>query len=533
MFEFYLSEKNPYKWTYSDNSYFIGYVIDKETVFREDSAIDKITFSDQKIQSGIYSFILVRNDKVLISNDINNFFPVFCYYKSGSGWIISDSFEKILQFKEFELNDDVVPAFETAGFVPDKFTLDKKIIKSRAGYKLILQNDGNFYYQGDYYWLTKTFFDRSFNDLLELTSQKIFEAGERMVRFLNGRMAVVPLSGGFDSRLIACLLKKFGYKNVICFTYGKYTHETGLSKKVAETLGFKWYFIDYTHLNYSGYTQDETFLRYVTDYANGYCMPYLQEYFAVKYLKENNLIDEDAVFLPGHSGDYLAGSYINKTITTSATDLKLANHIAQKYFYFRKKNHKEHSKIRQIIAETLKEYKELENTVIDGKFNQTVEDWDIKEKLAKFIVRSCFVFTFFDYEHYLMYWDINLLNYFRKIPFRYRENKKLYDECLIQKFFTPEQIYFGEKEIKSGRLKFLYQKFKDNIRYFFPWKIVLERMQKFDWMNYYEFTKEMNEKICSETGKYLKNFKTFNAVICRWYLLILKKLHIEKQKIEI
>jgi asparagine synthase (glutamine-hydrolysing) len=533
MFEFYLSSKNPYKWTYSNNAYLIGYVVDKKNVFRHNSAIDKITFSDQKIHSGIYSFILVRNDKVLISNDINNFFPVFCYYKSGSGWIISDSFEKILQFKEFELNDDVVPAFETAGFVPDKFTLDKKIIKSRAGYKLILQNDGNFYYQGDYYWLTKTFFDRSFNDLLELTSQKIFEAGERMVRFLNGRMAVVPLSGGFDSRLIACLLKKFGYKNVICFTYGKYTHETGLSKKVAETLGFKWYFIDYTQLNYSEYTKDETFLRYVSDYANGYCMPYLQEYFAVKYLKENNLIDENAVFLPGHSGDYLAGSYINKTIATSATDLKLANHIAQKYFYFRKKKHKEHSQIRQIISETLKEYKGLENTLIDGKFNQTVEDWDIKEKLAKFIVRSCFIFTFFGYEFYLLYWDINLLDYFRKIPFRYRENKKLYDECLIQKFFTPEQIYFGEKEIKSGRIKFLYQKFKDNIRYFFPWKTVLERMQKFDWMNYYEFTKEMNEEIFSNTGKYLKNFKTFNAVICRWYLLILKKLHLEKQKIEI
>ncbi len=533
MFEFYLLANNPYKWTYSDNAYFIGYVVDNDNVFRQNAAIDKITSSDHKINSGIYSFIKVRNDKVLISNDINNYFPVFCYYKSGSGWIICDSFEKILQFKDFEINHDIVPAFETAGFVPDKFTLDKKIIKSRAGYKLILQNDGNFYYQGDYYWITKNFYDRSFNQLLELTNKEIFESGERMIRFLNGRMAVVPLSGGFDSRLIACLLKKFAYKNVICFTYGKYTHETCLSKKVAETLGFKWYFIDYTQLNYSGYTKDETFLRYASDYANGYCMPYLQEYFAVKYLKENNIIDEDAVFLPGHSGDYLGGSYVNKTALTDKTDFKLANHLAEKYFYFRKKNHKEHSQIRQIISETLKEYKSFENIVIDGKFNQTVEDWDIKEKLAKFIVRSCFVFTFFGYEHYLLYWDINLLNYFRKIPFKYRENKKLYDKCLIQKFFVSEQIYFGEKEIKSGRLKLYYQKFKDNIRYFFPWKIVLVKMKKFDWMNYYVFTRDMNEEIFSETGKYLKNFKTFNAVICRWYLLILKKLHIEKQKIEI
>jgi hypothetical protein len=58
-------------------------------------------------------------------------------------------------------------------------------------------------------------------------------------------------------------------------------------------------------------------------------------------------------------------------------------------------------------------------------------------------------------------------------------------------------------------------------------------MQKFDWMNYYEFTKEMNKEIFIETGKYLKNFKTFNAVICRWYLVLLKKSHTEKQKIEI
>ncbi|HRS19277.1 MAG TPA: hypothetical protein P5243_07220, partial [Bacteroidales bacterium] len=67
----------------------------------------------------------------------------------------------------------------------------------------------------------------------------------------------------------------------------------------------------------------------------------------------------------------------------------------------------------------------------------------------------------------------------------------------------------------------LFQKIKDSIRYFFPWRIVLQRMIQADWMHYAYITKDMQLFIQQKTGKSFTHFKTFNAIICKWYSLII------------
>jgi asparagine synthase (glutamine-hydrolysing) len=66
---------------------------------------------------------------------------------------------------------------------------------------------------------------------------------------------VVPLSGGLDSRIIVAMLKRLGVEDVICFTYGKKgNREAEISRQVAEALGYRWYFVEYTKEKlYDGY----------------------------------------------------------------------------------------------------------------------------------------------------------------------------------------------------------------------------------------------------------------------------------------
>ena len=53
---------------------------------------------------------------------------------------------------------------------------------------------------------------------------------DKVIRSANGRMIVVPLSGGYDSRVIASGLAHRGYRNVRCFSYGKkHNHESIIS----------------------------------------------------------------------------------------------------------------------------------------------------------------------------------------------------------------------------------------------------------------------------------------------------------------
>jgi asparagine synthase (glutamine-hydrolysing) len=63
-----------------------------------------------------------------------------------------------------------------------------------------------------------------------------------LMDYAGGRQIVVPLSGGYDSRLIVTLLKRLGYDNILAFIYGvPGNKEPAYSQRVAEALGLRWH----------------------------------------------------------------------------------------------------------------------------------------------------------------------------------------------------------------------------------------------------------------------------------------------------
>jgi hypothetical protein len=104
------------------------------------------------------------------------------------------------------------------------------------------------------------------------------------------------------------------------------------------------------------------------------------------------------------------------------------------------------------------------------------------------------------------------------MPYELRSGKTFYDKVLIEKFFIPYNVFFSELEIKKSEFYKKYQNLKDRLRYKMPWSIVYSRMIKNDWLNYSSFTQEMEIELIKKGLKPLKNFKSFNAIICRWYV---------------
>ncbi|MDD2635657.1 MAG: asparagine synthase C-terminal domain-containing protein [Bacteroidales bacterium] len=516
MNKFILNGNNAFSWIKSDNYYFIGYCFDDDEILTGDEAIKFILNNLDKnpIFNGIYSLISIKEKEVEIIVDSVNYFPIFfLFYKSQ--WIISDSWDMIVKEKNsFIPNKNIEAEFINAGFVLGYDTIDKEIKKTKSGAKIILGTDGNQSVITNWSFFPDKFFDYPKDELIELTFNEFKIAQNRMIRFLDGRTAVLPLSGGFDSRLIACMLKDCAYPKVICFTYGKPNAEERVSKKVAAKLGFEWHFINYEEIETTGFIETNNFNEYAKLAGNGFSMPYLQEYFAVKYLKENQIIPEDSVFLPGHSGDFLGGSYISKTVKNNIQNNRLAEHLRKKYFWFFDK--KDNKAIEKRITENL-DYP-VEN-IISNTYNPYIENWDIKEKLAKFIFHSSIVFNHFGYELYFPLWDINLLKHFRKVPFELRENKTLYDEVLVSKYFNKYGVCFDENELIVSKKNRRNQKLKDSIRHYFPWSYVLKRMAKNDWMHYSELCKPLEIEITKAGFKKIKRYRTFNAIICKWYLV--------------
>ena len=131
-------------------------------------------------------------------------------------------------------------------------------------------------------------------------------------------LPILPLSGGYDSRLVATFLRKMNYNNVITFTYGRVNNpECLISREVAEKLKYKWIFIPYDNeKSYEWYNSDQR-KKFSAFGDNLSTILPDREWPAVLELKKQNLIPSDSVFAPGHSGDFTSGGHIPQNLFRS------------------------------------------------------------------------------------------------------------------------------------------------------------------------------------------------------------------------
>jgi asparagine synthase (glutamine-hydrolysing) len=163
------------------------------------------------------------------------------------------------------------------------------------------------------------------------------------------------------------------------------------------------------------------------------------------------------------------------------------------------------------IRQTLKEKEK-----IPGAYAHTVyEDWDVKEKFAKFIVNSCNVYSWFGFEYRLPFWDKEFVEFFRKVPFADKVNKKLYDEVLVNRIFRPAGLLFG-KEVQPPAAVQKLAYLKSVIRKNLPFRS--GRAMKNDPLFYREITQMMVDDLKGKGKDIRIEGKAYNSLIVQWYL---------------
>ncbi len=520
-----LTQQKGFEWIHDDNVSFKGYLYDRRGsylqareaagIFTDISSAGQLAKLLQGMQ-GAYSVIIRVSGGILAAVDPVNMFPLF-YAKTGDGWAISDSGDALCNlFDHMEPNSEVLPEFLAAGFVMGDDTLISGLMRIRAGEVVFFSEKGQLSRYSNYYFLPTSFSGDPPALLKKELTGIMLKISGRLIESLGGRTAVVPLSGGYDSRLIASMLKSAGYENTICFTYGAPGYESEVSKKVAGQLGFRWIFVDYRDIDKSAYLDEEVFMDYVSFTGNTASMPYLQEYFAVKKLRDEGLIPENSVFLPGHTGDYIAGSYLEKTIRKHRGEKDRAIRITGGYFWFTRLTGSQKKHIAKRVRKWFYDY-EHPPCQTDPVYDVFTEDWDLKEKFPKFIFNSARVFPFFGYEFRLPLWDREFRSFFRKLPFHYRTYKALYDDVIEQEYFKPLGIYYGagEEKEKPGDIKA--HNLSRYIRPLVPRSIINKKMQKRDYLLYCEFTKAMEDRTLNGGLPQKTQVNSYNAKICRWY----------------
>lgn len=465
--------------------------------------------------NGSFSVVIEKAGHMYAANDYLRTFPLFFVRKKEELWL-SDCAEKLKPALVQPATDEVSAAeFLATAFVSADKTLIRGINQIQAGEAICFAAQKVFRYFYFRYSVSACV-QQPYLALKENAKEIFWAAARRFVQSLGGRTVAIPLSGGFDSRLIAAMLKLLNYKKVFCFTYGRKNNaEIPISKRVAQKLGFQWHFVEYNESLIHGYLADPLFLDYFGYAANHVSMFFMQDFFAVKFLKEKQLVPPDTVFAPGHSGDFLGGSQLVKNQIGQTAEPK---EIVQQILKIKYTLNPVESQYYPLFAEKIRQT--IDNSAT--KAFSVFEDWDMKEKLAKFIFNSACVFSFFEYEYRFPLLDKELLLFFRALPFEYKWHKQLYDEVLRYDFFEPLGINFS-RELQPSPLKSQFQNLKNGLKTLLPASLVSFFQQEANNSFYPIFYKEITEKMRQDMRKNRKiiqnqHTKNYNAFIVQWYL---------------
>ena len=523
-----LEYNHGFRWQSKDGCHVRGFIhTSKNQFFTGESLADYFLQANNyfefiallKEADGMFSVILVREEKIFFASDRIRTSPLF-YALSGQNSIISDSVDRIHEVRgSWELNQDASIEFLATGFVTGRETLSKDICQVQAAEAIFIEPD-KIHQRLYATYQTNEADHHSFDDLmkgLEGMTGKVFK---RLTGSLQGRTAVIALSGGYDSRFIAAMLKRMSYPKVICFTYGREGNpDMMISKKVADTLGFNWIPVVYTEELVQDYLQDDAFYDYVRYTSNWVSMFFMQEYFAIRYLKDKQLIPEDSVFIPGHSADFFAGSQFLKH-GISAEDESLKK-IGKRIWDIKYNLYKPHHDTRRVMMARI--YKSLmeKRYVEDARSWSVYEDWDLKEKLAKFIVNSCNIYAWFGFEYRLPFYDVAFQEFFREVPYEYKLDKKLYDSFLVNGLFKeyglnqPHEIQPAARIQRTASLK---RKLKKLI----PEALLPSSPSRQDPIFYYEITRILQDDLAEKGIRINIQGGSYNSLIVQWYIEYLK-----------
>lgn len=250
---------------------------------------------------GHWAAILELDDRVIAVQDLVRSFPLFYSFR-GTPTVSDDIEVARAAAGDPGRASDAAEEFLYLGYVTGADTLFEGVSQLQTAERVVLD--------------ATAVLDRSFSrtvrhDAPGLTDEDALDARfdaalnaalDRAFEWIGDRQVVLPLSGGLDSRLLAVLLKQRGVENVLNFTYGVgETREVGISRTVSEALGQRWEFVQYTADELRRAWASPEAAAFIREAYAGAALPHVQDWYAITRLRERGLIDEDAVFLPGHT----------------------------------------------------------------------------------------------------------------------------------------------------------------------------------------------------------------------------------------
>jgi asparagine synthase (glutamine-hydrolysing) len=318
--------------------------------------------------------------------------------------------------------------FLLTGYVTGGETLYPDLRQVQAG-ELVAVGDDHDPATADRYYRYQPTGDAEAGEdaLLERLDQALVNAFERLIAYADGRTIVVPLSGGYDSRLVVLMLDRLGYDDLIAFSYGKsWDPETTVSRRIAREIGIQWESVEYTTDRWHDWFHSPERERYYEETFGYGALPGWTNlaWPAVWELRRQGTIPDDAVFAPGHTAVSPSEHFPD--------GVRDGGRVGQERVarFLKNANYKlwdwDDDALDDVLEERVLREVATDSFARPADAARATAEWYWQERHAKFIAADCEVYDFWDYDWWLPLWDTELTECWQSIPLEHREDKQLY-----------------------------------------------------------------------------------------------------------
>jgi asparagine synthase (glutamine-hydrolysing) len=380
--------------------------------------------------NGFFAAVSRSEKRLIAAVDKVRSIPLF-YGQLHNHLYLSDDAEWVRQqVGDTEMDPVSREEFLLTGYVTGQDTLFATVKQLQAGECLLadtlagqLQVITNRYFR--FLHTEPSYFSRSeFEHQLDRIAK---ESVERLAAYADGRQIVIPLSGGYDSRLVALLLKRIGYENILSFNYCRARDpEATYSRQIANALGIPWLFVEYSSEKWRKAWQTTKRIDSERQGSGWSGLPNMQGWLALQELTEKRLLQSNCVLASGDGG-FVAGGHIPDEVTNGKKIglLTLSEAVMRQHYFlapWNKVTKRPKEFWRQRIAERAEAFY-IENK---SQLAEAFEKWEWQERQAKFIVNSVRVYEAFGYDWWLPLWDAEFMSFWQSVPLELRIGKNWY-----------------------------------------------------------------------------------------------------------
>ena len=387
---------------------------------------------------GHFALTIEHHGRILAATDPVRSIPLFLISNGSSAAVSGEATELLAQLPDIATNRDALLQVAMSGYTLRDRTIFAGLRQLQAGELAVIENGQIERIRYKRYEAWKNVRSDNRDHLKADLVASHIEMFDRLKQGLDNRPVFVPLSGGLDSRLIACGLARIGYRNVTCFAYGRPSNfEAQKSREVAEALGYRWIFLPYLPATVREFADSSVWNDHMKMADSCSSVPFIQDLFAIHQMREAKQVPDDAIFINGQSGDFITGNhvpvsfdYVPSDKSQQARRKRIQDALITKHFSLWQdlKTETNLDGIRSSINEIIDDL--VPGGLETDEDHGVYEAIEFQERQAKFVVSGQRVYEFFGYDWRLPLWDRAYCDLFERMPLTAKLGQSLFREVL-------------------------------------------------------------------------------------------------------